>query len=58
MLYSRILNVANMSFSDICENKNLAKIPEFTVLVYKRLNCNIKNEWLSRQEWHRGYADW
>ena len=51
MLYSRILNVPNMSFSDIRENKILAKIPKFTVLVYKKLNCNIKNEWLSRQEY-------
>ena len=29
---SRILNMANMSFKAICENKILSKISEFTVL--------------------------
>ena len=32
MFKMRIFNVANKSFSTICENKFIAKISEFTVL--------------------------
>ena len=35
MLKLRIFNVANMSFNAFRENKILAKISEFTVLVLK-----------------------
>ena len=44
---SQIFNVANMSFNAIRENKNLAKISEFTVrlkikiIIMTPLMCNI-----------------
>ena len=43
MLYSRISNVANMSFSAIRENKTLAKISEFTVNQHEHLSKAVSH---------------
>ena len=38
MPFSRIFNVANMSFNAIRKNKILAKISEFTVLIGREIS--------------------